>query len=246
MLAIYRGEDTEFADAEPFTVKIDTDLDLTGCTGKLYFGSVIKEFDAEEMASKELALSFNASDTADMFPGQAYATLKAYDAEGRESVLKRFIIDVRMRSGSGEKIDAVEAGRLLHIFSSLRDFCNSIDLESSESEDTLLEQFFAVVRMRDEFSPLSNSQMYYIKPDAFKEFWEGYNKLDAVAHLKIEEISVATQEIIGQLIALFRGTTLCNPSNVTFSLICALNEKSSEILEICSELETKNCSIGNH
>ena len=48
MIAIYRGEDTDFAGAEPIQVKINTPLDLTGYTAKILFGSVVKDYGAEE------------------------------------------------------------------------------------------------------------------------------------------------------------------------------------------------------
>ena len=97
MVTIYRGEDTNFAGAAPIEVKIDTDLDLTGFTADILFGSVVKHYETEEVATKTLGLVFSAEETSGFFPGRGYATVKVYDTEGRVAVLKRFVINVKFR-----------------------------------------------------------------------------------------------------------------------------------------------------
>ena len=98
MIAIYRGEDTDFAGSPPIKIKIDTDLDLTGYTSEILFGSVVKKFGEEDTGAKILPLSFTAEETNGFFPGRGYATVKVYDTDDRVAILKRFVIDVRFRS----------------------------------------------------------------------------------------------------------------------------------------------------
>lgn len=97
MISIYRGEDTDFAGAPPIPVVIDTKLDLTGYTADILFGSIVKHYETDEVATKKLGLVFTAKETATFFPGKGYATVKVYDTEGRVAVLKKFIIDVKFR-----------------------------------------------------------------------------------------------------------------------------------------------------
>ena len=103
MVTIYRGEDTDFADASPITVKIDTEIDLTGFTAKLYFGNVVKEFGSDEVETKELKFNFTAEESDGFFPGRGFATVKVYDTEGRVAILNKFIIDVKFREPTLEK-----------------------------------------------------------------------------------------------------------------------------------------------
>lgn len=97
MIEIYRGEDTDFAGAEPIEVKIDTELDLTGYTAKVLFGNVVKEFGPEEVETKTLGLVYSAEETAGFFPGKGFAVVKVYDTDGRVAILKKFVIDVKLR-----------------------------------------------------------------------------------------------------------------------------------------------------
>ena len=97
MIAIYRGEDTDFAGAPPIQVKIETDLDLTGFTADLLFGSIVKHYETEEVSTKILSLVFSAEETKTFFPGRGYATVKVYDTQGRVAILKRFVINVKFR-----------------------------------------------------------------------------------------------------------------------------------------------------
>lgn len=101
MIAIYRGEDTCFAGADPISVKLDTELDLTGFTADVLFGSIVKHFESDDVEKKELPLSFSAKETSTLFPGKGYAVVKVYDTEGRVSILKKFVIDVKMRNVGG-------------------------------------------------------------------------------------------------------------------------------------------------
>lgn len=98
MIEVYRGEDTNFADAEPFSVEIDTELDLTGYTAQLLFGNVVRDYDSEVVATKTLPLYFTAEETSTFFPGKGYAVVKVFDTKGRVAILKKFVIDVKFRS----------------------------------------------------------------------------------------------------------------------------------------------------
>lgn len=99
MISIYRGEDTCFAGNEPIQVAIDTELDLTGFTAELSFGSIVKTFPTEVVATKVLPLAYTAEESRTFFPGRGYATVRVFDTEGRTAVLKRFVINVKFREG---------------------------------------------------------------------------------------------------------------------------------------------------
>ena len=102
VITIYRGEDTDFAGAQPIPVSFTTDLDVTGFTAEIYFGSVIKTFTPEEVQTKTLGLVYSAKETESFFPGKGWATLKLYDMEGRVRIQKRFVIDVKFRYGEAK------------------------------------------------------------------------------------------------------------------------------------------------
>ena len=134
MIAIYRGEDTCFAGAEPIIVKIDTELDLTGYTADLLFGSIVKHFETEDVASKKLPLSFTAEETSTLFPGKGFAVVKVYDTEGRVSIMKKFVIDVRMRN-AGDWIEAVDVAEALAAFDEIREAASSIVMRWPSASD---------------------------------------------------------------------------------------------------------------
>lgn len=100
MITIYRGDDTDFADAPPIPVSFTTDIDVTGFTAEIYFGSVVKTFTSEEVQTKTLGLVYTAAETSSFFPGKGWATLKLYDKEGRVQIQERFVIDVKFRYGA--------------------------------------------------------------------------------------------------------------------------------------------------
>jgi hypothetical protein len=97
VITIYRGEDTDFAGALPIPVSFTTDIDVTGFTAEILFGSVVKTFASEEVETKTLGLIYTAAETSSFFPGKGWATLKLYDKDGRVRIQKRFVIDVKFR-----------------------------------------------------------------------------------------------------------------------------------------------------
>ena len=135
MIAIYRGEDTDFAGAEPIQIRLDTDLDLTGYTAELYFGSIVKTFESEDVEKKVLPLSYTAEETSTFFPGRGYATVKVYDTEGRTAILKRFIIDVRFRKCNDAPLDAIAVAESVQEFRNVRRAAEEI-LALNEDDDT--------------------------------------------------------------------------------------------------------------
>jgi hypothetical protein len=102
VITIYRGEDTDFADAPPIPVTFTTDLDVTGFTAEIYFGSVVKTFTSEEVQTKTLGLVYSAAETSSFFPGKGWATLKLYDTKGKVRIQERFVIDVKFRYGEAK------------------------------------------------------------------------------------------------------------------------------------------------
>lgn len=135
MIAIYRGEDTDFAGAQPYQIKIDTDLDLTGYTADLIFGSITKSFGPEEVGAKLLNLSYTAEETSTFFPGKGFATIKVYDTEGRVAILKKFVIDVRFRRCKGYPIDGVDVAEAVDTVIHLREAATNLN-ELTEDDDT--------------------------------------------------------------------------------------------------------------
>ena len=185
MIAIYRGEDTCFAGAEPITIRLDTELDLTGFTAELLFGSIVKDFGTEDVGRKELPLSFTAAETATLFPGKGYAVVKVYDTEGRVAILKKFVIDVRMRKADGH-IDAVDVAEAIATFDEIRKDAAAI-LTLTEEDDTAavkaaLNSFLSAARRRGEFTeviPLDGCG--FIPPSSVALFTDGIRSLKSIA-----------------------------------------------------------------
>lgn len=103
VIKIYRGEDTDFANAEPIKVHIDTDISLEGFTADILFGNVVKHFETNEVATKTLGLVYSADESSGFFPGKGYAVIKVYDTKGRIAYLTKFIIDVCFRESRNDK-----------------------------------------------------------------------------------------------------------------------------------------------
>ena len=93
-IRIIRGNDTTFAGMPPIKIKMNTEADLTGFTAKYRFGSNIKEFTTEEVASKELALSYTSEETKSFFPGRGFGFLVMYDPQGRQATIWRILMNV--------------------------------------------------------------------------------------------------------------------------------------------------------
>ena len=191
MIAIYRGEDTDFAGAEPIQIKLDTDLDLTGYTAKLYFGSIIKSFESEDVEKKVLPLSYTADETSTFFPGRGYATVKVYDTEGRTAILKRFIIDVRFRKCHDAPIDAIDIAESVQEFLNVRKTAEKM-LLLNEDDDTAavkdaVNKILYAARERTEFSPIPECQLREVNQKSIAIFNECMRGLQTLS-LNIESL----------------------------------------------------------
>ena len=157
MIAIFRGEDTDFAGAPPIKIKIVTDLDLTGYTSKLLFGSVVKDFGTEDTAAKVLPLSFSAEETSSFFPGRGFATVKVYDTQGRVSVMKRFVIDVRFRHS--DILDNVDFSEAFQTYENIKETAAKLATltqdDNTEAIKEAINSLLQAARERVEFIPVT-------------------------------------------------------------------------------------------
>ena len=193
MIAIYRGEDTCFAGAEPIPIKIDTELDLTGFTAKLYFGSIVKEFDSEEVATKQLALSFTAEETSSFFPGQGFAIVKVFDTEGRVAVLKKFVIDVRFREWKPKFVTPFELSKAMEAFANIRTAAKSMhNLTEDDDTATVKDRINTLLdSMREkviEYTPVFEASAPDVSPRQFKEFVDCMGRLEKLSE-RVENLS---------------------------------------------------------
>lgn len=193
MIAIYRGEDTDFAGAEPIQIKLDTDLDLTGYTAELYFGSIVKTFESEDVEKKVLPLSYTAAETSTFFPGRGYATIKVYDPDGRTAILKRFIIDVRFRKCHDAPLDAIDIAESVQEFLNVRKTAEKM-LLLNEDDDTstvkeAVNKILQAARERTEFSPIPECQLREADPKSLAIFNECMRGLQTLS-LNIETLGV--------------------------------------------------------
>lgn len=185
MIAIYRGEDTDFAGQEPIQVKIITPFDLMGYTADIMFGSITKHFESEEVATKTLGLSYTAAETSTFFPGRGFASIKVYDTEGRVAILKRFVIDVRFRPYDKAPISNVEVSELIHSFENLRAVARTIPLISPDDDldvmKNAINELIAAAKQRGEFTPLSKAEISKIPNATILAFTDCIQKLEAMA-----------------------------------------------------------------
>ena len=191
MIAIYRGEDTCFAGAEPIPVKIDTELDLTGFTAKLYFGSIVKEYGAEEVETKQLALSFTAEETSSFFPGQGFAIVKVYDTEGRVAVLKKFVIDVRFREWKPKFVTPFELAKAMAEFKKVKEIAKGLP-NLTEEDDTAtvkdaINGLLGAIRT-DEYTPVPDSVLPTIPQIKIRSFADGIGRLEGLSE-RINSVS---------------------------------------------------------
>lgn len=185
MIAIYRGEDTDFAGQEPIQVKIITPFDLTGYTADIMFGSIVKHFESEEVATKTLGLSYTAAETATFFPGRGFAAVKVYDTESRVAILKRFVIDVRFRPYDKAPISDVDISELVYSFENIRAVARTIPLISPDDDIDVMKnainELIAAAKQRGEFTPLSKAEILKIPNATILAFTDCMQKLEAMA-----------------------------------------------------------------
>ena len=186
MIAIYRGEDTCFGGSEPITVTLDTELDLNGYTAELLFGSIVKKFGPDDVGRKVLPLSFTAEETATLFPGKGFAVVKVYDTDNRVSILKKFVIDVRMRKYNPKGLDAIDVSEAIKTFDDIKEAAASL-IELTEEDDAskvkeVLNTFLAAARKRGEFTeviPLDGCGL--IPPSSIALFTDSIRNLRVLA-----------------------------------------------------------------
>lgn len=185
MIAIYRGEDTDFAGQEPIQVKINTPYDLTGYTADILFGSVVKHFEPDEVGTKTLGLSFTAEETAGFFPGRGYASIKVYDTEGRVAILKRFVIDVRFRDYEKSPLNIVDVAEVVQSLENVREVVSKMDkLTIDDDVATIKEvvnEILEAAKKRTEFTPLTQEDLAKVPAATIVAFTECMRKLESVA-----------------------------------------------------------------
>lgn len=95
-IVIYQGDDTDFIGNPRVYLELETDLDLDGVTAKFEFLGVEKTFDVIP-ETKLLAVEFTKEETKTFPVGNAFASLKLTDSEGRvrtvSSDIKIFVTD---------------------------------------------------------------------------------------------------------------------------------------------------------
>ena len=128
---IIRGNDTTFSGNAPIKIQINTKADLTGFTASLFFGSIVKDFDTEEVAGKILQLAYTSAETEQFFPGRGFALLRLYDPEGRQATIWRFVFNVifpyERPTCGGYEIEVV-----------VGDASSMIDVKYDEETETLI------------------------------------------------------------------------------------------------------------
>lgn len=214
MIAIYRGEDTDFAGQPPIQVKINTPFDLTGYTADILFGSVVKHFDPEEVGTKTLNLSFTAAETSGFFPGRGFASIKVYDTDGRVAILKRFVIDVRFRDYEWSPFNAIDISEMIKSFENIREAAINIPILTEDDDiknirnaiNTLLE----AAKMRTEFEQVTSRELSKIPNSTVVAFVECMKRLESLAYdsrwddegMDISEV----RELLNNIIDVFSGT----------------------------------------
>ena len=93
-IRIIRGNDTTFANMPPIKIKMNTKADLSGYTATYTFGSNVKTYTEEEVASKELTLAYTAEETLTFFPGRGFGFLVLFDPQGRRATVWRIVMNV--------------------------------------------------------------------------------------------------------------------------------------------------------
>lgn len=185
MIAIYRGEDTDFAGQEPIQVKINTPFDLTGYTADILFGNVIKHFEADEVGAKTLGLSFTAAETSQFFPGRGFASIKVCDTEGRVAILKRFVIDVRFRDYDKSPLNKIDVAEVVKSFENVKEAVSKISRltidDNTADIKAAINTILSAAKKRTEFTPLTSRELSNVPHKALVAFTECIRKLESIA-----------------------------------------------------------------
>ena len=153
MLVVYMGQDTEFANASPLEVEVDTKLNLEGFTAKIKFFGITKNFATEIVQTKKLPLSYTAAETKTFFPGLNYADLYLFDSEGRQAIYRKIEIAVKL---SGDKtVDYIDADRAAAILAKLTEIADELpevlDEETKAKIITICNEMMSALRFNGEF-----------------------------------------------------------------------------------------------
>lgn len=232
MISIYRGEDTDFAGAEPIQVKINTPLDLTGYTAKILFGSVVKEYGPDAVATKTLGLSFTASESSTFFPGRGFASVKVFDTEGRVAILKRFVIDVRFRSEDSAPISFTDVSEMLNCFENVKSAAEKITrlTDNSDLADirSVINELIEAAKKRNEFSMVSPCKLAGLPSSTVFTFMECMRQLEGLAkdaeELGSDSNESQIREVLNGILSTFGGglapkIDLQDPESSVLSLV---------------------------
>lgn len=209
MIAIYRGEDTDFAGAEPIKIKIDTELDLSGFTADILFGNVVKHFESDEVETKMLGLVYTAAETTGFFPGKGYAVVKVYDKEGRVAYLKKFIVDVRFRDNNITNVDLSQAVSIIDNVRKVADALPDLsEVNNSADIKATLNSLLGAVRARGEFNPLTPRQKLGVSAEAAREFFNAVRRLEekslSLENLGEDSNTADIKEVLDQFMQVIR------------------------------------------
>lgn len=87
-IRLFKGDDTDFNDSLFLTIKLNTDLDLTGFIGEFRIHSYVVTAD---VSNKEMAVHIPAKESAKMPVGDTKATLRITDTQGRVKTVSNAI-----------------------------------------------------------------------------------------------------------------------------------------------------------
>ena len=94
MIKIYRGDSTDFADLSSISVTIDTEVDITGFTGKFSFGGIEKTFPPVEIEQRTFEFNYTYEETSTFCLGKGFGTFYLFDTKGRKAVVTKVLVDV--------------------------------------------------------------------------------------------------------------------------------------------------------
>jgi len=153
MLVVYMGQDTEFANASPLEVEVDTKLNLEGFTAEIKFFGITKNFPTEIVQTKKLPLSYTAAETKTFFPGLNFADLYLFDTEGRQAIYRKIKIAVKLSGDNA--VDYIEADRAAAIFAKLKEIAaelpDVLDEDTKAKIITICNEMMSALRFNGEF-----------------------------------------------------------------------------------------------
>ena len=153
MLVVYIGQDTEFANASPLDVDVDTKLNLEGFTAEIKFFGITKTFSTEIVQTKKLPLSYTAAETKTFFPGLNFADLYLFDTEGRQAIYSKIQIAVKLSGDNA--VDYIEANTASARYAKLKEIAaelpNVLDEDPKAKIITICNEMMSALRFNGEF-----------------------------------------------------------------------------------------------